>query len=335
MNDRAHTWVLILAAGAGTRLRSLTTTAGGVSVPKQFCSLYGGLSLLEEAIQRALQVAPSERVCSVVAPEHSQWWKPALRQLQERNIIVQPENRGTAHGILLPLMRIFARDADANVLVLPSDHYMRDETAFAQWLRAAAGLAVTAPDAVYLLGIDPDEPDTELGYIVPQTRGEYGVSHVSKFVEKPTMPQVHALRRQGALWNTFIVAASIRSFIMLFAKRLAETVNDMLTVSVADPSESGSAVGLDRLYRQLPSLDFSRDVLEGQEAMLRVLAIPNCGWTDLGTLRRVAQTLQQWPEDSRTSHRPGAGGDPSNLSLSAQYLRAISSDSGYDHYAKH
>jgi mannose-1-phosphate guanylyltransferase len=246
---------------------------------------------------------------------------------------VQPENRGTAHGILLPLMLIFARDTDANVLVLPSDHYMRDETAFAQSLRAAVGLAVTAPDAVYLLGIDPDEPDTELGYIVPKTRGEYGVSHVSKFVEKPALPQVHALRGQGALWNTFIVAASIRSFIMLFAKRLAATVNDMLTALVADPRESGAAAGLDRLYRRLPSLDFSRDVLEGQEAMLRVLTVPNCGWTDLGTPRRVAQTLQQWPEDSRTSHRSGA--DLSTLSLSAQYLRAVSSDSGYDHYAKH
>lgn len=59
-------WALILAGGSGARLRSLTTTSAGVSIPKQFCSLRGGPSLLHEALQRALIVAPNERICVVV-----------------------------------------------------------------------------------------------------------------------------------------------------------------------------------------------------------------------------------------------------------------------------
>jgi mannose-1-phosphate guanylyltransferase len=327
MNDRRHAWALILAAGEGSRLRTLTTNIDGVSVPKQFCSLYGGRpSLLEEATRRALHVAPVERVCSVVAAHHRQWWEVALGKFPERNVTVQPENRGTAHGILLPLMHIFARDPDAHVVVLPSDHYLRDETAFARSLQGAAGLAAAAPDAIYLLGIEPDEPDTELGYIVPTTRSDRGVSHVSKFVEKPTLSQVHNLMRQGAVWNAFIIAASIRSFIALFTKRFAATVGDMWALAAADPAAHDTALNLSQLYQRLPLMDFSRDVLEGQEGMLRVLTIPNCGWTDLGTPRRVAQTLQQWPRDCQELNHSSAGA--SSLSLAAQYLRSISSD-GY------
>jgi len=52
------TWAVVLAAGEGSRLRALTTTSSGIAVPKQFCSLRGGASLLEEALQRAAAVAP-------------------------------------------------------------------------------------------------------------------------------------------------------------------------------------------------------------------------------------------------------------------------------------
>jgi hypothetical protein len=138
MTENKHTWALVLAAGDGSRLRSLTTTTDGVAVPKQFCSLYGGPSLLQDALDRAKHVAPMSRVCCIVASQHRHWWSAALSGLPSANIIIQPENRGTAHGILLPLMVIFARDPDAQVVILPADHYLRDEATFAKSLQAAA-----------------------------------------------------------------------------------------------------------------------------------------------------------------------------------------------------
>src|SRR5690554_2699609 len=72
--DTGHNWALVLAAGEGNRLRSLTTM-GGIAVPKQFCSLNGGVSLLHAAIERARVVAPPERICVVVADHHRHWWQ--------------------------------------------------------------------------------------------------------------------------------------------------------------------------------------------------------------------------------------------------------------------
>jgi mannose-1-phosphate guanylyltransferase len=105
-------WALVLAAGEGSRLRALTTT-NGVAVPKQFCSLQGGPSLLQEALHRAEAVAPRTRICTIVAEQHRRWWQGPLWALPSQNIIVQPENRGTAAGLLLPLLHIEARDLES------------------------------------------------------------------------------------------------------------------------------------------------------------------------------------------------------------------------------
>ena len=69
MHDSTHDWALILAAGEGSRLRSLTTR-NGIAVPKQFCSLNGGASLLQDALHRAESVAPRTRIATIVAQQH-------------------------------------------------------------------------------------------------------------------------------------------------------------------------------------------------------------------------------------------------------------------------
>jgi mannose-1-phosphate guanylyltransferase len=61
---------VVLAAGDGTRLSTLTTDSDGNPVPKQFCSLNGGGSLLHEALQRANRIVLRERVCAIVADQH-------------------------------------------------------------------------------------------------------------------------------------------------------------------------------------------------------------------------------------------------------------------------
>ena len=104
--DTSAPWAIVLAAGDGTRLRDLTTDPSGQTIPKQFCSLDGDVSLLQLALSRAEQVAPWDRVTTVVAAQHEDWWLRPLQTLPGRNVIVQPRNRGTAIGTLLPLLSI-------------------------------------------------------------------------------------------------------------------------------------------------------------------------------------------------------------------------------------
>ena len=71
MLEEANTWALVLAAGEGSRLRSLTTSPSGTAIPKQFCPLFEGPSLLHEALRRAHAVADSAHTCVVVAAQHT------------------------------------------------------------------------------------------------------------------------------------------------------------------------------------------------------------------------------------------------------------------------
>ena len=161
--DPSHNWALVLAAGDGSRLQALTTTAAGVAIPKQFCSLGREPSLLHDALRRAQVVADPQRTCAIVADYHRRWWQPLQLGIPASNLISQPRNRGTAIGILLPLLHIMHRDPEATLLVLPSDHYVRNEEVLAGSLRAAMAEVARDRNLVILLGITPDEPDPELG----------------------------------------------------------------------------------------------------------------------------------------------------------------------------
>ncbi|WP_161965793.1 sugar phosphate nucleotidyltransferase [Steroidobacter cummioxidans] len=298
--DRGHPnqWALVLAAGEGSRLRALTTQPCGTPVPKQFCSLSGGQSLVEDAMTRARSLVDAERVCAIVAQQHHRWWSsmPALATLPHPNLIVQPSNRGTAIGILYSLVHILSQDADAQVLLLPSDHYVAQESTLQRSLQAAMEYVLRCPDRPVLLGLQPDEPDGELGYIVPDQLDPFGGRTVARFVEKPELPVAAQIVRAGGLWNTFIIAASARALLNLFLPRFAPIVMEMQVI-VGNALEHRSAGGwpaIVDMYTRLPDLDFSRDLLEGHEALLSVLRVPPCGWSDLGTPHRVGETVRKF-----------------------------------------
>jgi mannose-1-phosphate guanylyltransferase len=295
-------WALVLAAGEGSRLKALTMTPAGTHVPKQFCSLLDGPSLMDEALSRAESVAPRGRVCAVVAAQHRRWWERLPERLPTANVIVQPENRGTANGILLALTRIAERDRNARVVLLPADHHVEDEPRVTDSLRCADEHLRLRPDEILLLGIQAREPDPELGYIVPGDRSPQGTFEIAKFVEKPTSPIARRLIERGALWNSFILAATVQALLRLLTQRFPEIADAMRDVVRRDRHRPDNPIATAGLYACLPSLDFSRDVLSNErEPTLRVLAVPECGWSDLGNPTRIAATLRQ----ARTMQRLG------------------------------
>lgn len=292
MSEIANRWTLILAAGSGTRLSSLTADGSGGAVPKQFCSLNGGASLLEETFDRADAFSTERRTLVVVAAEHRAHWHQALNRVPRENVLVQPANRGTANGILLGLTAILARDPSALVTVLPSDHYVAKEDVLRR--SVSRTLAVTEyghVDAVHFLGITPETADPELGYIVrgePQVDGTFDIA---RFVEKPTRELASSLLHRRALWNSFILVARASVLVGLVARRFPDEVAAFAAVW----RERGpmAEAALERLYAGLPEIDFSRGVVEGADAPLRVVPVPYCGWSDLGTPKRVADTLER------------------------------------------
>jgi mannose-1-phosphate guanylyltransferase len=311
VNNAAHLWALVLAAGDGTRLRDLTVRADGGPVPKQYCSLRGGPSLLEETLRRAANVALPEHISLIVAAQHRRWWSPAQWSLPASRVVVQPRNRGTANGILLQMLHVMCLDPDAELVLLPSDHFVADEQALAQAIRSAESQLLTTPDQVILLGMQPSFPDADLGYICPGARDGRGTFAIAGFVEKPSADRALQLIERGALWSAFIIAARCSTLLGLYERRFPQIVRAMCQ---ARDDKTNPAARVAALYEELPTLDFSKDVLElADPRQLRVLAVRGCGWSDLGTPERVGQTLARLSRGRGPKRRSAGAAGPPNL----------------------
>ena len=319
----SRVWALVLAGGSGRRLQTLTRTASGAAVPKQFCSLGGGPSLLHLALMRARHVAPAERILVTLAATHRTWWKDIYQWLPRANVLVEPEQRGTGIGILHPLLEILQRDPDAVLAILPSDHYVRDESAIAAGLEKAVRLMDAHADRVMLLGLQPEDADPDLGYIVPaETCGE-GVFTVRGFSEKPGAERVAALLQRGALCNSFIVVTRAATLLELFEHQVPAAVARLRIYRDGMRDRSVDDAELARLFAAIPSIDFSSQVIADAPERLSVLRVAPCGWSDLGTPPRVERVLRRHGDDIQRSA-------PAPLAMRGQLdlaERAVSGDS--------
>ncbi|HEX9725637.1 MAG TPA: sugar phosphate nucleotidyltransferase, partial [Vicinamibacteria bacterium] len=115
-------WSILLAGGEGERTRPFIERWLGRHKPKQYCTFVGTRSLFQHTVDRADRLSQAERRLVVAADSHRE---DVLSQMEGRvpgRILFQPENRGTAPGVFLPLTYVLAEDPEATVVVYPSDH---------------------------------------------------------------------------------------------------------------------------------------------------------------------------------------------------------------------
>jgi mannose-1-phosphate guanylyltransferase len=287
-----RTWAIVLAGGDGRRLHQVSVGLDGRPVPKQYCGFGTGRSLLQRTLARAERVASPDCVVTVVDRSHHSWWPAELDGQPLDNIMVQPANRGTAAGVLLPLVELWWRDPDATVVILPSDHGVRDEEVLGRALSHAVDEASRSSDEVVLLGMTPSGPETGYGWIVPDvpTAGRQ-TRRVRYFFEKPDAGIAEALFLGGALWSSFLVAGRLRALLDLYRLALPQLLAEFLgsvRPGGTRPDAGDGGYALHSLYGNLDTADFSRHVLEAATERLRVMAVPPCGWSDLGTPERLA-----------------------------------------------
>jgi mannose-1-phosphate guanylyltransferase len=241
-------------------------------------------------------VVRPDRVIAVVAEQHRPWWEFELGRMDHEfpaeNVVVQPANRGTAVGILLGLARVVSRqDLLARVMVLPSDHFVGQEQTLVRHLETGLLATREDPSRLVLLGMTPEALDPEYGWILsPDTAG--GVARpVVQFVEKPDPASSRRLMERGALLNSFIFVARAATLLFLYRRVMPDVLRRFLP-RLTRPDGWARSV-LRRLYRTLPSRDFSRELLERCTDRLAVVPVPPCGWSDLGTPARLIHFQQQ------------------------------------------
>jgi mannose-1-phosphate guanylyltransferase len=286
-------WAVILAGGDGTRLRSLTRSITGDERPKQFVPVIGGKTLLDQTRRRVATAVSLDQTLFVVTEKHERYYRSLARNVGQDQLLVQPTNKGTAPAIVYALMRIAAQSPRAVVAFFPSDHYFADDELFMSHVEAAFDNAALN-ETVTLLGITPEAPEVEYGWIEPHAsilnHLPRAVTRVRRFWEKPTLNIARRLMQRGCLWNSFVMVGRVDVFLRLVQQALPGLYSDFGSIL---PS-LGTAAELRtvrHLYSQIPDSNFSQQVLAVRPDDLTVMKVEQVGWSDLGEPSRVLSTL--------------------------------------------
>lgn len=287
-------WSLILAGGEGIRLRPLTARIVGDARPKQFCPILDGETLLDLTRRRVDLVSRFDRQAIVVSHAHEAYYRYLTSELAPGRLVVQPENRGTAPGILYPLLRIRDLAGDVPVVVCPADHYVSDDAAFMAYVSHAAEIVRQRSDLVVLLGIQAERPETEYGWIeaapAPLALEGEPAFPIRRFWEKPSPKRAAALLARGRLWNSFVMVGWTEAFLTLYRRSLPGLVAafEPLRAALGTDAEAGEA---ERLYRILPEMNFSDRVLAVAADQLATVRVKDVEWSDWGNADRVMESL--------------------------------------------
>jgi mannose-1-phosphate guanylyltransferase len=294
-DTRGNLWAIVLAAGEGTRLVSVTRALYGTELPKQFAALTGERTFLQMTMDRISSLVPPDRTVVVVSDTRRALAEAQLADYPGVHIIAQPRNLGTAVGVLLPLAHVLARDPDAQVVIFPSDHHVSRDAPFVDAVRRAVRAARGARSGTALVGAAADSAATDLGWIVPERAlgsRDARASRVVGFVEKPQEPVAMRLLAAGALWNTLVIAARGRGLWQLASRRIPTVTEgfDHYRDALRGPK---ATLAMRELYGRLPSADISRDVLQRSPRGLSVVSLIDAGWSDLGTPERLLSCLNE------------------------------------------
>jgi len=296
--DFTDLWGLVLAAGDGKRLQQFIQHRTGTRIPKQYVNFVGRRSMLEHTMHRAEKLIPESKILTIVGRHHLKYAE-VRRQLfyrPEQNVVVQPANKETGPGVLLPLMHIYQRSAEAIVAVFPSDHFIREEDRFMDHVKLAARSVACDPSRLILLAVEAQKPETDYGYVIPHDDlghfDLYGVRRVARFIEKPTASVARSLVKAGGLWNTMIMVFKVRTLLQLVQKINPSIHQHFSRVLEAIGTEAESDT-IDQVYRKLEPLNFSKGILEKIAVIfpdtISALPVLQVFWSDWGSPQRLMQ----------------------------------------------
>jgi mannose-1-phosphate guanylyltransferase len=272
---------VVMAGGSGTRFWPLSR----VRRPKQFLPLSSGKPLLLETLGRLKGLATPSHTYVVCGPVHAALVRRMVRSLPSKNVLVEPVARNTAPAIALATWCIAARDPDAVLAVLPSDHHVADPAGFRSVLQQAVKVARSGD--LVTVGITPTRPETGYGYIRLGAPLGPGAFRVQAFVEKPDalLAQEYVSSKEY-LWNGGMFVFAARAMQEAFARHLPDVAKAMEALAPL-VGKRGFQKALARAFPRLPSVSVDYGVMEKAR---NIAVVPgDFGWSDVGSFAAIPE----------------------------------------------
>lgn len=294
----SNNYCLIMAGGSGTRFWPRSR----VAKPKQYLSLFGDQSLIQESVQRFANFIPEESIFVVSAKSQQAVLESQTVSLPKSNLIFEPVGKNTLPAIGLAALFIAEKDANGVMIVSPSDHLIQNNQLFQQCIESAA-LIAEQKDGIVTIGITPKYPATGYGYV--QTANEIQIGQsirsfaVSRFVEKPNVEVATGYLKQGGFfWNSGIFVFKVSVFLNAVQQFAPALYADLLRIKAEMGTENFETT-LDQIYRQVESISIDYGILEKASNVFLVQG--DFVWNDLGSWEEVYKYDQRKDENQNAS----------------------------------
>lgn len=267
---------IILAGGSGSRLWPLSREL----YPKQLLNIQNKDSLLQETYKRMISVIPAENVVSITNTKHLPNVKYQLSSISQSPIVIaEPESKNTAPAITVSVKYItdkFKNASQSVILVLPSDHKIKDLTAFKKSILKGEQLAKDG--YIVTFGVKPEYPETGFGYIKTGKSNGDGLK-VNGFIEKPSSAEKY-LKEDNTYWNCgiFMFRADV------FNEELKKYAPDIYNISESLSFENNETIPyLD--FQHMPSISVDYALMEKSNRLAMVEL--QSDWLDVGSWKSI------------------------------------------------
>lgn len=289
---------VVMAGGGGTRFWPLSRAER----PKQLLNLSGKDLMVNETLARLTGCIDKEDLFIVTnVTQAGLMEKETEGRIRKDHILAEPAARNTSACIGYAAMEIVKKYGDGIMVIVPSDHFIKDTEGFTQTLQAAIKSAEET-DALITIGIEPTYAATGYGYIRADRESRQEIAdgsrkaayRVEEFVEKPSEEVAKEYLAAGNYyWNSgmFVWKAST---ILGYMERLLPDVYECLQKIGAAMGTAEEETVLNEVYPVIPKISVDYGIMERAD---HILVIPSSfGWNDIGSLDML--NLMKEPDEN-------------------------------------
>ncbi|TCW40361.1 mannose-1-phosphate guanylyltransferase [Thermohydrogenium kirishiense] len=282
---------VIMAGGKGERFWPKSR----IKMPKQFLKLYGDRTMIQQTVDRLKRLMPIENIFVVTNIDYAGLISDQIPELPTENILIEPMGKNTAACIGLAAIHTERLDRDSIMVVVPSDHVIKDEETYLGVLKTAIEKAKSG-DNLVTIGIKTQHPETGYGYInfkkiTNEIINNNPVHKVERFVEKPDYDTAVKYVESGDyLWNSGMFIWKTSTILNAIKEYMPQLYSALNVIKENFDSDELEKI-LYEEYSKLESISIDYGIMEKAK---NVYVVPgDFGWDDVGSWTSIERLYEK------------------------------------------
>ncbi|MCL2322404.1 MAG: mannose-1-phosphate guanylyltransferase [Oscillospiraceae bacterium] len=279
-------FALILAGGKGTRLYPLSRS----NKPKQFLKIINNKSFIRNTIERITPLIGIDNIYIITNKDYKNLIIEDIPEMNEKNIITEPDNKETATCIAYAALKFSKMDKDAQMVVLPSDHFIDNNELFLDTISCGIEICERKRGLV-TIGVPPLRPETGYGYIQfgEKISSKIPAFRVDRFTEKPNIEIVKDfISRDNFLWNTGIFIWRADTYLRELEKYLPKMYKCLIKIYQSIGEEDEEEV-IKEQYSKIDGISVDFGIL--QKTRKAYVIRGGFKWDDIGSFSSISKFL--------------------------------------------